>query len=467
MRNDRLSLVALLALSAACQRGEVAARGAAADSASAPAASAPATAPGLLAYVTNEGSEELSVIDTRTDTVVASIAVGTRPRGVRLTTDGKTIFVALSGSPRCPPTMPDAECEKLKADKSKDGIAVVDAASRKVTRVLPGGSDPENFDISKDGATLFISNEDAGTASVVDIASGKIRSTVKVGREPEGVRVYPDGSTVWVTGETDHNVSVLDTKTGKVIATIEVGQRPRSLDFTPDGKRAYVSSEVDGTVWVLDVAKRQKIAVITMPKDSKPMAVLAAPDGKRVYVSNGRGGTVLGDRSRHGFGDGIGAGREAAVGYRPDAGRPAPLHRQRPLQRCDRGRHTGSYGDQEDSCWAASLGCGHRPGTVRLVAGRTPARRDDPCSRLGAGCRCVHSRRARRAAPPVVVEPGVQDRAGRVSRQPHRRRYGTDHPSSAPRRSRHRLSRGRCPSLARHMCPAALARHSSHAHRAV
>ena len=90
--------------------------------------------------------------------------------------------------------MPDEECEKLKADKSKDGIAVVDAASRKVTRVLPGGSDPEKFDISRDGATLFVSNEDAGTASIVDIASGKIRSTVKVGKEPEGVRVAPDGN---------------------------------------------------------------------------------------------------------------------------------------------------------------------------------------------------------------------------------------------------------------------------------
>ena len=58
--------------------------------------------------------------------------------------------------------MPDEECEKLKADKTKDGIAVVDAATRKVTRVLPGGSDPETFDISQDGATLFVSNEDAG-----------------------------------------------------------------------------------------------------------------------------------------------------------------------------------------------------------------------------------------------------------------------------------------------------------------
>ena len=43
--------------------------------------------------------------------------------------------------------MPDAECEKLKADKTKDGIAEVDVAARKVRRILPGGSDPEQFDI--------------------------------------------------------------------------------------------------------------------------------------------------------------------------------------------------------------------------------------------------------------------------------------------------------------------------------
>ncbi len=292
--------------------------------------------------MTNEGSEELSVIDTRTDTVVASIAVGTRPRGVRLSDDGKTIFVALSGSPRCPPTMPDEECEKLKADKSKDGIAVVDAATRKVTRVLPGGSDPENFDISKDGSTLFISNEDAGTASVVDIASGKIRSTVKVGREPEGVRVYPDGSTVWVTGETDHNVTVLDTKTGKVIATIEVGQRPRSLDFTPDGKRAYV--ELGGGRHRVG-ARRGQTAEDRRDHDAKGLETDggAGRSGRQAGVCLQRPWRDrIGDRSRHGFGDGIGAGRAAAVGHRADAGRPAPLHRQRPLERCERGRHTGS-----------------------------------------------------------------------------------------------------------------------------
>lgn len=294
MRNSTYSVVSsvssLLTLLFACKGGEPAARDAAPVD-SRPAATAE-SGPALFAYVTNEDSQELTVIDTRVDTVIASMPVGTRPRGVRVSADGKTVFVALSGSPRCPPTMPDEECAKLKTDKSKDGIAMVDAATRKVIKVLPGGSDPETFDISRDGATLFVSNEDAGTASIVDIASGRIRATVKVGKEPEGVRLHPDGKTVWVTGETDHNLTILDTGTGKVLGQIKVGKRPRDLAFTPDGSRAYVTSEVDGTVWVVDVAQRKSTKVIPMPEGSKPMGVVSSADGKRIYVSNGRGKTV-------------------------------------------------------------------------------------------------------------------------------------------------------------------------------
>jgi YVTN family beta-propeller protein len=284
---------ALTVLAIACGRSKT--PPATADSIAVTAADTATAAGGgkaLLAYVTNEGSQELSIIDTRTDSVVATIPVGTRPRGVKVSPDGKVVFVALSGSPRCPPTMPDEECEKLKADKSKDGIAEVDAAARKVNRVLPGGSDPETFDISKDGATLIASNEDAGQASLVDVASGKIRATVPVGKEPEGVRVSPDGKEVWVTGETDHNVTILDTQTGKKLGEIEVGKRPRSIAFTPDGARAYVTSEIDGTVWVIDAKARKKITVLPMPQGSKTMGSVPSPDGKRIYVSNGRGGTI-------------------------------------------------------------------------------------------------------------------------------------------------------------------------------
>lgn len=49
-------------------------------------------------YVTNEGSSDVAIIDTRTDHVVGRIVVGNRPRGIHVAPDGHTLFVALSGS---------------------------------------------------------------------------------------------------------------------------------------------------------------------------------------------------------------------------------------------------------------------------------------------------------------------------------------------------------------------------------
>src|SRR6476660_8507329 len=46
------------------------------------------------AYVPNEGSGTLSVIDTATDQVVAEIAAGKKPRGTVIGLDGRTAYVS-------------------------------------------------------------------------------------------------------------------------------------------------------------------------------------------------------------------------------------------------------------------------------------------------------------------------------------------------------------------------------------
>lgn len=55
--------------------------------------------------------------------------------------------------------------------------------------MAPGGTDPEDFGISPDGATLYASNEDAGTASLIDLASGTVKAQLMMGIEPEGLAV--------------------------------------------------------------------------------------------------------------------------------------------------------------------------------------------------------------------------------------------------------------------------------------
>ena len=244
---------------------------------------------GLL-LVTNEESGTLSFVSTGTHQTVAEIAVGRRPRGVRIAPGGDFAFVALSGSPRCPPWMDEEECGE--ADKTEDGIAEVDLRARRLTRVLPGGSDPETFDITPDGARLVVSNEDADQASLVEVASGEIFRTVPVGREPEGVRISPDGALAYVTGETDHDVTVLDTRSGEELARIGVGHRPRDAVFTPDGAFAYVSSEIDGTVSEIVVGEHRVSRTFALPEGSLSMGVALSPAADRLYVANGRARTV-------------------------------------------------------------------------------------------------------------------------------------------------------------------------------
>lgn len=244
------------------------------------------------AYVSNEDSRSVSVIDTDSARVVATIEVGKRPRGIKVSPDGQRLYVAVSGLPKCPPSMPDAQCRRLKRDLTADGIAVVDLQSRKVVQVLRAGSDPEQFDIDRAGLRLYVSNEDAGTLSVVSIRRAELLTRLAVGREPEGVRLSPDGETVGVTSETDSTVSFVSTHMLQLQSKVQVGHRPRDLAFSRDGRIAYVPGEVDASVYRLRLPAGPAERIVKLPPEDRPMGVLLDGTRNRLYVSTGRGGHI-------------------------------------------------------------------------------------------------------------------------------------------------------------------------------
>jgi YVTN family beta-propeller protein len=241
------------------------------------------------AYVTNEVSGNMSVIDTGAQRVLATVPLGKRPRGIHPSPDGKTLYVALSGTPIAGPDVDESTLPP--ADKSADGIGVFDVAQNKLVRTIPGGSDPENFDVSKDGKFIYVSNEDVSAVSIIDIASGQVVKTLKMGAQPEGVKVSPDGKQVFVTSEEDGTIAVLDPAAQKIVATFKVGHRPRSIAFMPDGKLAYINAENDGGIVLVDAIHHKMLKTISLgePGVIKPMAVLLSPDASKLYVSTGRG----------------------------------------------------------------------------------------------------------------------------------------------------------------------------------
>ena len=114
------------------------------------AAAAPASA--FIAYVSNEKSNTVSVIDTDKWTVTKTIKVGQRPRGIEFTRDGKFVLVAVGDD---------------------DTIEVIDAATQQVVDSLPSGPDPELFTQDAAGKILYVANENDNT--VTDHRSRKAR----------------------------------------------------------------------------------------------------------------------------------------------------------------------------------------------------------------------------------------------------------------------------------------------------
>ncbi|HSS98011.1 MAG TPA: beta-propeller fold lactonase family protein, partial [Terriglobales bacterium] len=253
----------------------------------------PQTRPPYLVYVTNETSGDLSIIDPIKMEAIATIPLGKRPRGIHASPDRKTIYVALSGSPIGGPNVDESKLPP--PDKTADGIGVFDVQQRKLVRLIQSGSDPENFDLSKDGSKIYVSNEDDSKVSVVDVAQGKVTQSFPIGEEPEGVKVSPDGKFVYVTSENTGTISVLDTTSSKLIKTFKVGHRPRSVAFMPDGSHAYVNAENDGGILVIDAVKHEALQTISLgqPGVIKPMSVLLSADAKKLYVSTGRGHKVF------------------------------------------------------------------------------------------------------------------------------------------------------------------------------
>jgi YVTN family beta-propeller protein len=246
-------------------------------------------------YVSCEVGGFIGVIDPELGAVLERIQVGKRPRGVRLSHDGKLLYVALSGSPRGGPGVDESTLPP--ADRAADGIGVVDLAAKKLQRSHPSGQDPECFDLSLDGKSIFISNEETAELSELDLSAAKVTRKVTVGGEPEGVTLHPSGKLVYVTSEADSQVHVVDVKTLAVTAHIKTGARPRSIAFSKDGNLVFITNELGSSLTVADgtthaVTKTLDIPPVSEGAPSRPMGLALSPDGKTLFVSNGRGGSI-------------------------------------------------------------------------------------------------------------------------------------------------------------------------------
>jgi|SRR5699024_5775118 len=230
-------------------------------------------------YVSNEYGGSITVVDTTTDKVIDTIHVSepgdrVRPRGMAVSPDGRTIYVAISDF-------------HPQVESRDDRIVAIDVASNDIIKTFYIGSNPERLGVSPDGTQLWASNEDAARATGFDLEEGEELGTFHTGIEPEGVGVSPDGRWVYVTGETSHTITVIDTEKMEVAKNFLVSQRPRYVIFSHVGNTAYVSGEIGGGISVIDTADHSVVDTIELGLDARPIQMVLSPDEKQLYVVGG------------------------------------------------------------------------------------------------------------------------------------------------------------------------------------
>ena len=109
---------------------------------------------------------------------------------------------------------------------SSNTVSILDTASNTVVATVPVGSNPYGVAVTPDGARVYVTNVSSNKVSVIATASNTLLATVPVGAGPLGLAVTPNGAFVYVTNQYSNNVSVIATANNTVVATVAAGNGP-------------------------------------------------------------------------------------------------------------------------------------------------------------------------------------------------------------------------------------------------
>jgi YVTN family beta-propeller protein len=236
---------------------------------------------GPLAYVTNQNSDSVTVIDTSTNTTVGTaitLPTGSRPAGLAVTPDGKFVYVANQGSPTL-----------------KGSVSVIATSTNTVATTISlcdcsTGPSAIGVAITPDGLHAYVTDKGLQAVHVIDTSTNtrtkSITATTIV--SPFSIAITPDGANVYATefsfSTATTNVNMISTATNTVVATISVGNNPAGVAVSPDGSSVYVTNNASDTVSVFAAGSLTPTVTTILLPSSGPYSVAFTPDGAFAYV---------------------------------------------------------------------------------------------------------------------------------------------------------------------------------------
>jgi YVTN family beta-propeller protein len=252
-------------------------------------------------YVVNSGSDTVSVINAETNTVAATIRVQRRPYSIDVDEQGERAYVANSKS---------------------NNVSVLDLARRREIGVIGVGEGPGMARIANDGKTLIVTNRISGSVSIADVRSLRVRSSFDHCPGPTDAIILPDSSKAFIACSGGHQIMVIGLAhtTGSdpvpadvLLSFLDVGKTPMHIALKPDGGEAFVSNYDSDTISELTTSSNEVGGAYLI--GARPVRGLVSADNSLLYVSDFSAGRV----GVYSIDDGKLLGAGVKVGEGPDA----------------------------------------------------------------------------------------------------------------------------------------------------
>ena len=212
-------------------------------------------------YVANSSTNNVTVIDGATNTVVTTVPAGTTPNAIGVNPVTNKIYVVNNAS---------------------NNVTVIDGASNTFKTDVIVGAGPVQLGVDSLTNQVYVSNN-TNTMSVIDGASDTVRTTVNLSATPFAIAVNPVTNKVFTTNLANSTVTVVD---GDINATSTLGpgSNPFGVAVNPVTNKIYVTnSTATGNLLVIDGVTN---ATSTVNVGLSPFAVAVNPVTNTVYVTN-------------------------------------------------------------------------------------------------------------------------------------------------------------------------------------
>lgn len=186
------------------------------------------------------------------------------------------------------PTKPIAEHTGFVTNSGSDSITVFDKSLGQVVAITDTCAGPAGMALDRQRSRVYVACPDDEEIQSLDLTTGEVleRSRLSPGDRPRELALTPDGLTVIAVNSGSHSISFFSAASLARQERLTVGSGPASLLVDPTGRRAFVFNTLSSDMSVVDIASRTVIASVST--EAAPLRGQFSRRGDRLYVIHER-----------------------------------------------------------------------------------------------------------------------------------------------------------------------------------